>query len=174
RFAGTARLGLPPGVGFRPGVARLPDSYHPEALRMTVANLPTTMTVIQARQPGAPEVLEPATRSVPMLAAGEVLVKVAAAGVNRPDLMQRQGKYPPPPGVTDIPGMEIAGAIESVGAEVDRWHVGDRVCALVSGGGYAEYCVAPAPQCLPVPRGLHLVSAPAIPHTFFTAWTNVS
>jgi NADPH2:quinone reductase len=140
---------------------------------MTVANLPTTMTVIQARQPGAPEVLEPATRSVPMLAAGEVLVKVAAAGVNRPDLMQRQGKYPPPQGASDILGLELSGVVVAVGANVSRWRPGDRVTALVAGGGYAEFAAVPEPQCLPVPRGLSMEEAAALPETFFTVWTNV-
>jgi putative PIG3 family NAD(P)H quinone oxidoreductase len=106
-------------------------------------------------------------------AAGEVLIKVAAAGVNRPDVMQRRGRYPPPPGAPDIPGLEVAGTIDAVGSNVDELKTGDAVCALVAGGGYAEYCVAPAPQCLPAPRGLDLVSAGAIPETFFTVWTNV-
>ena len=105
--------------------------------------------------------------------AGEVLIKVRAAGVNRPDLMQREGKYPPPPGASDIPGLEVAGTIESVGSDAGQWRGGDRVCALVSGGGYAEYVAAPAPQCLPVPRPLDFVAAAGIPETFFTVWTNV-
>ena len=104
---------------------------------------------------------------------GEVLIKVAAAGVNRPDVMQRMGHYPPPPGASDIPGLEVAGTIVEVGADAGEWRTGDRVCALVAGGGYAEYCVAPAPQCLPVPRGMDFVHAAAIPETFFTVWTNV-
>jgi NADPH:quinone reductase len=102
-----------------------------------------------------------------------VLIEVAAAGVNRPDVSQRQGKYPPPPGASDIPGLEIAGTIVQTAGEVGEWRAGDRVCALVSGGGYAEYCAAPAPQCLPVPRGFSDVEAAAIPETFFTVWTNV-
>jgi len=102
-----------------------------------------------------------------------VLIRVAAAGVNRPDVMQRLGKYPPPLGASDIPGLEVAGAVEAVGEDVRTWRSGDRVCALVAGGGYAEYCVAPAPQCLPVPRGMDLIAAAAIPETFFTVWTNV-
>src|SRR5436309_2717272 len=114
-----------------------------------------------------------AERPRPSPRRGEVLIKVAAAGVNRPDLMQRQGKYPPPPGASDIPGLEIAGTIEETGDAVQDWRVGDRVCSLLAGGGYAEYAVAPAPQCLPVPRGLDLVAAAAIPETFFTVWTNV-
>lgn len=131
------------------------------------------MIAIEISQPGGPEVLTPVERPQPSPAAGEVLIKVAAAGVNRPDVMQRQGKYPPPPGASDIPGLEIAGTVAEVGAAVSSWHVGDDVCALVAGGGYAEYCVAPAPQCLPVPQGLTPVEAAAIPETFFTVWTNV-
>jgi putative PIG3 family NAD(P)H quinone oxidoreductase len=118
-------------------------------------------------------VLTPVERPLPAIGDRDVLIKVAAAGVNRPDLMQRQGKYPPPPGAPDIPGLEVAGSVEAVGAGVHEWHVGDRVCALVAGGGYAEYCAAPAPQCLPVPRGIDLSHAAAVPETFFTVWTNV-
>jgi putative PIG3 family NAD(P)H quinone oxidoreductase len=131
------------------------------------------MIAIEIREPGGPEVLTPVERPRPVAGPGEVLITVAAAGVNRPDVMQRQGKYPPPPGASDIPGLEVAGTIESLGDGVRDWHVGDRVCALVAGGGYAEFCAAPAPQCLPVPRGLSLTAAAAIPETFFTVWTNV-
>ncbi len=131
------------------------------------------MIAIEITQPGGPEVLAPVERQIPEPGAGEVLIRVAAAGVNRPDMMQRRGQYPPPPGASDIPGLEIAGTVEHVGAGVNEWRGGDRVCALVSGGGYAEYCVAPAPQCLPVPEGLDMVAAAAIPETFFTVWTNV-
>jgi putative PIG3 family NAD(P)H quinone oxidoreductase len=131
------------------------------------------MVAIEISTPGGPEVLVPVERPTPIAAAGEVLVKVAAAGVNRPDVLQRQGRYPPPPGITDIPGLEVAGIIEAVGPGVDSWRVGDRVCALVSGGGYAEFCVVPAPQCLPLPRGLDFTHAAAIPETTFTVWTNV-
>jgi NADPH:quinone reductase len=131
------------------------------------------MIVIEIRQPGAPDVLVPAERPVPTPRAGEVLIKVAGAGVNRPDLMQRLGKYPPPPGASDIPGLEVSGTIEAVGADAGAWKVGDRVCALLAGGGYAEYCVAPAPQCLPAPRAVDLAEAGAMPETFFTVWTNV-
>src|SRR6186713_2334790 len=131
------------------------------------------MIAIAIREPGPPEVLVPIERPTPEILPGEVLVKVAAAGVNRPDVMQRQGRYPPPPGASDIPGLEIAGEIAAVGADVKSWRIGDRVCALVSGGGYAEYCAAPAPQCLPIPAGVDLVHAAAIPETFFTVWTNV-
>jgi putative PIG3 family NAD(P)H quinone oxidoreductase len=140
---------------------------------MTVANLPTTMTIVQARQPGGPEVLEPTTRAVPAPGPGEVLVKVAAAGVNRPDLMQRQGKYPPPQGASDVLGLELSGVIVAVGPSVSRWRPGDRIAALVAGGGYAEFAVVPEPQCLPVPRGLSMEEAAALPETFFTVWTNV-
>jgi putative PIG3 family NAD(P)H quinone oxidoreductase len=135
--------------------------------------IPQTMTCIQITSPGGPDTLQPTRRPVPAPASGEVLVQVAAAGVNGPDLYQRQGLYPPPPGVTDIPGLEIAGRVVAVGDGVDTWQVGDAVTALVVGGGYAEYCVAPAIQCLPVPQGLDVVEAAALPETFFTVWTNV-
>ena len=131
------------------------------------------MTAIEIREPGGPEVLVPAERPRPAPGPGEVLVNVAAAGVNRPDVMQRRGSYPPPPGASDIPGLEIAGTVEEAGAGVTEWRVGDRVCALVAGGGYAEYCTAPVPQCLPVPAGMDFAAAAAIPETFFTVWANV-
>jgi NADPH:quinone reductase len=131
------------------------------------------MIAIEIARPGGPEVLVPAERPAPSAGAGEVLIKVGAAGVNRPDAMQRAGHYPPPPGASDIPGLEVAGTIVDVGADAGAWRSGDRVCALVAGGGYAEYCVAPAPQCLPIPRGLDVVHAAAIPETFFTVWTNL-
>ncbi|HEY2906922.1 MAG TPA: NAD(P)H-quinone oxidoreductase [Vicinamibacterales bacterium] len=131
------------------------------------------MIAIEIRKPGGPEVLVAAERPTPAPRAGEVLIKVAGAGVNRPDLMQRLGKYPPPPGASDIPGLEVAGTVDALGPDVDAFEAGDRVCALVAGGGYAEYCVAPAPQCLPVPQGISLVEAAAMPETFFTVWTNV-
>jgi len=124
--------------------------------------LPQTMTAIEIRTPGAPDVLTPVSRPMPALGDDDVLVRVRAAGVNRPDLMQRQGKYPPPPGASDIPGLEVAGTVEQLGSGVSGWRVGDPVCALVAGGGYAEYCTAPAPQCLPPPRGLDLVAAAAV------------
>jgi putative PIG3 family NAD(P)H quinone oxidoreductase len=130
------------------------------------------LLAIEITHPGEPDVLTPVERPQPTLRAGEVLVEVEAAGVNRPDIMQRQGKYPPPPGASDLPGLEVAGTIvETNGA--GRWKAGDRVCALVAGGGYAEYCAAPAPQCLPIPRGLDAATAAAIPETFFTVWTNL-
>jgi len=131
------------------------------------------MIAIEIRTPGGPEVLVPGERPVPVPAAGEVLIKVAAAGVNRPDVFQRLGRYPPPPGASDIPGLEVAGTVQQLGSGVNDFRVGDAVCALVAGGGYAEYCVAPVPQCLPVPRGIDLVAAAGIPETFFTVWTNL-
>ena len=131
------------------------------------------MIAIEISTPGGPEVLVPVDRPRPQCGAGEVVIKVAAAGVNRPDIVQRQGHYPPPPGASDIPGLEVAGTIDEVASDVTNWRRGDTVCALVSGGGYAEYCAAPAPQCLPVPRGADLVHAAAIPEATFTVWTNV-
>jgi putative PIG3 family NAD(P)H quinone oxidoreductase len=131
------------------------------------------MTAVEIVKPGGPEVLVPTERPMPSPGPGEVLIKVAAAGVNRPDAMQRAGHYPPPPGASDIPGLEVAGTIAGVGSEVGEWRTGERVCALVAGGGYAEYCVAPAPQCLPIPAGVDFEHAAAIPETFFTVWTNV-
>ena len=131
------------------------------------------MIAISIAKPGAPEVLQPIEMSLPPLGPRDVLIRVAAAGVNRPDLMQREGKYPPPPGASDIPGLEVSGTIASCGPGVERWREGDAVCALVSGGGYAEYCVAPDVQCLPIPSTVDLVSAAALPETFFTVWTNV-
>jgi len=135
--------------------------------------VPDTMTCIEIAEPGGPEVLRLATRPVPEAGPHEVLVRVAAAGVNRPDCIQRQGHYAPPPGVTDIPGLEVAGEIVAAGPGVGRWKPGDEVTALVAGGGYAEYVAAPAPQCLPVPGGLGLVEAAALPETCFTVWANV-
>lgn len=131
------------------------------------------MIAVEIVKPGGPEVLVPTERPMPSPGPGEVLIKVAAAGVNRPDAMQRAGHYPPPPGASDIPGLEVAGTIAGVGSEVGEWRTGERVCALVAGGGYAEYCVAPAPQCLPIPAGVDFEHAAAIPETFFTVWTNV-
>jgi NADPH2:quinone reductase len=131
------------------------------------------MIAIEISRPGDPDVLVPVERPRPSPASGEILIKVAAAGVNRPDVFQRRGRYPPPPGASDIPGLEVSGVVEDLGAEAGIFRLGDAVCALVAGGGYAEYCTAPAPQCLPAPRGLDLVSAAAIPETFFTVWTNV-
>ena len=135
--------------------------------------IPADALAIEIARPGPPEVLRAVRRPVVPPAAGELLVRVAAAGVNRPDLLQREGKYPPPAGVTDIPGLEVAGIVAAVGPGVVGWSAGDGVCALVAGGGYAEYCTVPAPQCLPIPRGLTAVEAAAIPEAFFTVWTNV-
>ncbi|MPZ09500.1 MAG: zinc-binding dehydrogenase [Kiloniellaceae bacterium] len=135
--------------------------------------LPATMTAIEIREAGGPEVLVPAERPVPQPGQGEVLIKVAVAGVNRPDVLQRKGGYAPPPGASDIPGLEVSGEVVAVGSDVKTPKLGDKVCALVTGGGYAEYCVAPAPQCLPVPRGFSLQQAAALPETFFTVWINV-
>jgi NADPH2:quinone reductase len=138
-----------------------------------MATIPDRMTAIEIATPGGPEVLRPIERPVPRPSSGEVLIRVEAAGVNRPDVLQRLGHYPPPPGASDIPGLEIAGTIVAMHADDSRWRNGDRVCALVAGGGYAEYCVAPAVQCLPIPGDMDLVSSAAIPETFFTVWTNL-
>jgi NADPH2:quinone reductase len=131
------------------------------------------MIAIEIREPGEPDVLVPVDRPNLSPGPGDVLIKVHAAGVNRPDVMQRRGRYPPPPGASDIPGLEVAGTVEAVGDGVSGWSIGDAVCALVAGGGYAEFCLAPSPQCLPIPRGMDFVSAAAIPETYFTVWTNV-
>jgi NADPH:quinone reductase len=130
--------------------------------------IPATMIAIDPGSPGGPEVLQPVERPVPEPAPGEVLIRVEAAGVNRPDVMQRLGFYPPPPGAPTIPGLEVAGTIVSGDGPI-----GERVCALVAGGGYAQYCAAPAGQCLPVPAGFSMVEAAALPETFFTVWTNL-
>src|SRR5271154_4160268 len=121
--------------------------------------LPSMMTAIEISTPGGPEVLKPVERPTPQPGAGEVLIRVGAAGLNRGDLMQRQGYYPPPPGASDIPGLEVAGRIAALGADVDGWQIGAPVCAILAGGGYAEYAVAPAVQCLPVPHGLSMTEA---------------
>jgi NADPH2:quinone reductase len=134
--------------------------------------LPTRMTAIGIKAPGGPEALAPEERAVPTPGQAEILVKVAAAGVNRPDVMQRQGLYPPPPGAPDIPGLEIAGEIVALGPDVKCWKTGDRVMALVVGGGYAEYCLAYGSHALPI-RGLSMVEGAAIPETFFTVWHNM-
>lgn len=138
-----------------------------------MTSLPREMTAIEISSFGGPEVLRLAKRPVPVPGAGEVLIKVAAAGINRPDVLQRSGGYAPPPGASDLPGLEVAGEIVALAAGVTDWHVGQQVTALVAGGGYAEYCVAPAPQCLPVPKGFDMIHAAALPETFFTVWTNV-
>ena len=132
------------------------------------------MKAIVITQPGAPEVLQLAERPKPTFTANEVLVKVSAAGINRPDVFQRKGNYPPPAGAPqDIPGLEIAGTVVDVGDNVTRWKIGDKVCALVMGGGYAEYCNVPASQCLPIPENLSFIEAASLPETFFTVWSNV-
>jgi putative PIG3 family NAD(P)H quinone oxidoreductase len=131
------------------------------------------MRAVEITRPGGPEVLEPTRRPVPRPAEGEILIAVRAAGVNRPDILQREGRYPPPPGASDLPGLEVAGTVAGRGDGARRFDPGDRVCALVSGGGYAEYCAVPEVQALPIPAGLGFVEAAAIPETFFTVWTNV-
>jgi NADPH:quinone reductase len=131
------------------------------------------MIAVEIREPGPPQVLQAVTRPRPAPAAGEVLIRVAAAGVNRPDVLQRKGAYPPPRGVTDIPGLEVAGEVVALGEGVREPALGSRVCALVAGGGYAQYVAAPAVQCLPIPSGLTLEEAAAVPETFFTVWLNV-
>jgi NADPH2:quinone reductase len=136
-------------------------------------SLPRAMRAIEIARPGPPEVLVPAERPAPVPGPGEVLVRVAAAGVNRPDVLQRKGLYPPPPGASDIPGLEIAGEVVAAGPGVVRWKAGDRVCALVTGGGYAEYAAAHESHCLPWPAGLGPVEAASLPETFFTVWSNV-
>ncbi len=137
------------------------------------SDVPASMTAIEIAEPGGPDVLRPATVPVPHPAEGEMLIKVAVAGVNRPDVLQRKGVYPPPPGASVLPGLEVAGTIAALGPGVTGWTEGDAVCALIAGGGYAEYCAAPAPQCLPVPAGLSMTEAGAVPETFFTVWSNV-
>ena len=135
--------------------------------------IPATMQAIDPEAPGGPEVLVLAERPVPQLQPGEVLIRVAAAGVNRPDVMQRRGLYPPPPGAPTIYGLEVSGEVVALGEGVDSLLTGQPVCALIAGGGYAEYCAAPAGQCLPVPEALSMVEAAAIPETLFTVWTNL-
>ncbi len=135
--------------------------------------LPKTMTVIEAREPGGPEVLVPATRPVPEPGPGEVLIEVAAAGINRPDVLQRQGLYPPPKGASDLLGLEVAGKVVALGEGASRYQPGDLVCALVNGGGYAAFAVAPEGSTLPVPQVLSLAEAAALPETVFTVWHNV-
>ena len=135
--------------------------------------LPREMTVVEIAAPGGPEQLKSSVRPIPQPGEGEVLVQVAAAGVNRPDVMQRQGRYPPPPGASDLPGMEIAGQIVALGPKVSGWAVGDKITSLLPGGGYAAYAIAAAPLCMPIPDGLSMVEAAAIPETFMTVWTNL-
>ena len=138
-----------------------------------MAIIPEMMTAIDPVGPGGPEVLQPVSRPVPSPGLQEVLIRVAAAGVNRPDVIQREGRYPPPPGAPTIPGLEVSGEIVALGEDVNREMLGQKVCALVAGGGYAEYCVAPIGQCLPVPAALTMLEAAAMPETLFTVWTNL-
>lgn len=138
-----------------------------------MSNIPAEMTVTEIAAPGGPEELKSARRPTPTPGEGEVLVRVAAAGVNRPDVMQRQGRYPPPPGASDLPGMEISGEIVQLGSEVSGLALGDRITSLLPGGGYAAYAVAAAPLCMPIPAGLTMVEAAAIPETYMTVWTNL-
>ncbi|HVL72842.1 MAG TPA: alcohol dehydrogenase catalytic domain-containing protein, partial [Beijerinckiaceae bacterium] len=135
--------------------------------------LPDVMNAVEISSPGGPEVLKPTRRPVPKPGPEEVLIEVAAAGVNRPDVLQRLGRYEPPPGTSDLPGLEVAGRIVAVGAQVSGFREGDRVCALLAGGGYAEYVAAPAQQCLAIPGDLSVEEAACVPETFFTVWTNV-
>ncbi|MHA1567617.1 MAG: NAD(P)H-quinone oxidoreductase [Alphaproteobacteria bacterium] len=135
--------------------------------------LPQSMSAIEITEFGGPDVLRICQRPVPRPGTGELLVRIAAAGVNRPDVMQRQGGYAPPPGASDIPGLELAGTIVAIGSQVTGWALGEEICALVSGGGYAEYALVPAPQALPIPDGLDAVSGAALPETMFTVWSNL-
>jgi NADPH2:quinone reductase len=131
------------------------------------------MKAVEITQPGPPDVLKLCERPDPVPAADEILIDVAAAGVNRPDVLQRLGKYPVPPGASDLPGLEVAGVVAAIGADVRGWSIGDPICALLAGGGYAERVVAPQEQCLPIPKGLTAIQAAGLPETFFTVWTNV-
>ena len=135
--------------------------------------LPATMMCVEIKTPGGPEALVPATRPVPKPKPGELLIKVAATAVNRPDIAQRAGLYPPPPGASDLPGLEAAGSVSAIGEGVSGWEIGDPVCALTPGGSYAEYCTAPAPQCLPIPAGFDMLHAAALPENYFTVWHNL-
>lgn len=132
-----------------------------------------SMRAVAIERPGGPDVLKEVERARPIAGTGEVLIRVQAAGVNRPDVLQRKGAYAPPPGVSDLPGLEIAGTVEGGDLDSSGWTRGDRVCALVAGGGYAQWCIAPVGQCLPVPRGLSYLEAAALPETYFTVWSNV-
>ncbi|MDP2083972.1 MAG: NAD(P)H-quinone oxidoreductase [Gemmobacter sp.] len=138
-----------------------------------IADLPETMRVVEITAPGGPQVLQPATRALPVPGHGDILIRVAFAGVNRPDALQRAGAYAPPPGASPLPGLEASGHVVAVGQGVSRWKLGDAVCALLPGGGYAEYVTCPADHALPVPAGLSLREAACLPETFFTVWTNV-
>ena len=135
-------------------------------------SIPVEMTCIAIQAPGGPEMLQPQTRPTPRPGAREILVKVEAAGVNRPDVAQRIGRYPPPPGASDLPGLEIAGEVVALGDGVTGWRIGDKVCALAHGGGYAEYCAVHETHALPAPQGFSMIEAAAVPETFFTVWVN--
>jgi NADPH2:quinone reductase len=143
------------------------------AVIMAQMTIPQAMRAVEIAKPGGPEVLRPAQRPVPAPRPHELLIRVAAAGVNRPDVLQRSGNYPVPPDASDLPGLEVAGEVVATGSGTSLWKKGDKVCALVHGGGYAEYCVAPEVQALPVPKGLSLTEAASLPETFFTVWGNV-
>ncbi len=134
---------------------------------------PDKMTAVEIVKPGGPDVLQTCERPTPTAGPGEVLIRVIAAGVNRPDVLQREGGYPPPPGASDIPGLEVAGHVAATGAGADEFRIGDAVCALVAGGGYAEYVTVPTPQVLPIPDGLDFARSAAVPETYFTVWTNL-
>ncbi|WP_448951183.1 NAD(P)H-quinone oxidoreductase [Labrys neptuniae] len=136
-------------------------------------DLPATMTAIAISRPGGPEVLVPEQRPLPQPGENDILIKVAAAGVNRPDVFQRAGSYPPPKGASDLPGLEVAGEVAAIGSKVTRWKIGDKVTALTPGGGYAHYALTDASHALPIPAGLDMIAAAAIPETFFTVWHNV-
>ena len=138
-----------------------------------MSTLPATMTCVEIKVPGGPEALVPTTRPVPQPKDGEILIKVAASGVNRPDIAQRAGHYPAPPGASDLPGLEAAGTVAALGAGVTDWKIGEEVCALTPGGSYAEYCTVPAPQCLPPPKGFDMLHAAALPENYFTVWHNL-
>ena len=135
--------------------------------------LPAKMRAIEITQPGGPEVLKPCERPLPQTKPHEILVKVEAAGVNRPDLLQRAGHYPVPPGASDLPGLEVAGTVVALGSEAKIWKLGDKVCALTHGGGYAEYCAVPEVQALPAPKGWSMIEAASLPETCFTVYSNV-
>ncbi len=140
---------------------------------MTKSSLPEFMTAMEISKFGDADVLKPRQLPLPKVSEGDLLIKVAAAGVNRPDIMQRTGMYPAPKGASEIPGLEISGEIVAIGAKVSDWMIGDKICGLVAGGGYAEYCVVPASQCLPIPKAVSMIEAASLPETFFTVWSNV-
>jgi len=147
----------------------------PASGRQTIvkAKIPEKMTAIAISTPGGPMVLKPEKRDIPALGDGEILIKVHAAGVNRPDVLQRMGAYPPPPGASDLPGLEVAGEVVALGENAKRWRIGDSVCALTPGGGYAEFCRVHGTNALPLPSGFTFTESAAIPETFFTVWHNV-